>query len=524
MRQFLLSVILGQMILGLLVAADLSTPLEKKNFEALTSYREMMQFLRELDRASPQMELKIIGTSVEGRKIPALFLTNDERFGQQRGHKPVVLIDCQQHGNEPSGKEAALMVVRDLVTTYSSLLARLDVILVPQVNPDGAEAGTRRNAHKMDLNRNHVILSEPESRALHHLFLDWMPEVTLDVHEYNAIKKDWVEHGIVKDAEEMMGTVTNLNIDSTLRELGLKVFIPEIGAKVRQAGFSFHRYIVGSPFNNRRIRYSTTNINDGRQSMGIYNTLSFILEGKRYGDLTTELKRRTLGQRAALLAFLETVGQHAEEVLRTVHGARQRLQDFTRQSPFVHIQMDYYADENQPVLPFPVFNLYSWQHEMHDLDRFYPVVRVKKSVRRPWGYLIPGHETRLLNLLQLHRIRLFRVAIRNEVSAEVFHIWHITPTTEEDKPALLVDGEFRTRTISLSPRDIIVPLNQPAANLLPLILEPQSTYSIAQKRNGRKYRFADFLREGQDYPIIRLLAVPSVPLHPLKEHSGGEER
>jgi len=93
----------------------------------------------------------------------------------------------------------------------------LDLILVPRVNPDGAEMGTRRNANKMDLNRNHVILSEPESSALHQLFLEWKPEVTLDIHEYNAVSKTWISHGMMKDAEEMLGAVSNLNISEKIR-------------------------------------------------------------------------------------------------------------------------------------------------------------------------------------------------------------------------------------------------------------------------------------------------------------------
>ena len=107
-----------------------------------------------------------------------------------------VLISCQQHGNEPSGKEAALELARELVVDDGGLLDHMDLILVPQINPDGAQAGTRRNAADADLNRNHVMLSEPETTALHDLFLDWMPEVTLDVHETNVSQNQLDECGL----------------------------------------------------------------------------------------------------------------------------------------------------------------------------------------------------------------------------------------------------------------------------------------------------------------------------------------
>ena len=286
--------------------------------------------------------------------------------------KPLVLIFCQQHGNEPSGKEAALIVARKLLGEDAGLLDKLDLILVPQVNPDGSEAGQRHNANDMDLNRNHVILSEPESHALHGLFLDWMPEVALDVHEYNAVLSRWIEEGYIKDADEMLGGVTNLNIDPEIMRFTRDVFIPETGKGIEADGFRFHRYIVGEPFDGNVVRYSTTAINDGRQSLGIYNTLSFIFEGKRYGNLTNELEKRTEGQVSAIINFLATINRHADETLSIVKKARAGMAD-QRQ---VHIQMDYFPDANQPTLKFPVFDLNSWTHTTRDRGFYRPRVVV----------------------------------------------------------------------------------------------------------------------------------------------------
>jgi len=217
------------------------TPLERYDYEKLSGYSEMVEYLRELDGGSHLLNVSTIGRSVQGREIPALYFSSDETFGSKRSSKVMVFIYCQQHGNEPSGKEAALILARDLVEQKKSYLEEMDVILVPQVNPDGAEMGQRRNANGLDLNRNHVILSEPETLALHRLFLKWRPEVTLDVHEFNALGKDWISHGFIKDAEEMLDGVTNLNVAPPLIEFSTGVFIPEVGQAVREAGFTFHR-------------------------------------------------------------------------------------------------------------------------------------------------------------------------------------------------------------------------------------------------------------------------------------------
>ena len=191
-------------------AASLQTPLERDNYSKLSSHSDMMSYLKKLDSQSKILTMSIIGKSVQGRDIPALYFSLDKAFGSNREKKLLVLIYCQQHGDEPSGKEAALIAARDLADRGRDILKYLDLILVPLVNPDGAEMGQRQNANEMDLNRNHAILSEPEVFALHQLFLKWMPEVTLDVHEYNALSENWISNGFIRDAEEMIGGITIL--------------------------------------------------------------------------------------------------------------------------------------------------------------------------------------------------------------------------------------------------------------------------------------------------------------------------
>ena len=497
--------------LQILFADDIQTPLEKSRFSKLTSHAEMMDYLTALQKQSDNFKITIIGQSVQGREIPAIYFSSDKKFAEKREKKPLVLIFCQQHGDEPSGKEAALMLARRLAGKGNILLEELDLIVVPQVNPDGAEISKRRNASKMDLNRNHVILSEPEAQALHNLFLNWKPQVTLDVHEYNAIKNSWIEHGYVKDAEEMMGGVTNLNIDSRLMDFSRSKMIPQVGEKVRKAGFSFHRYIVGEPFEGKRIRFSTTNINDGRQSMGIYNTLSFLIEGKRYSDVLYEIERRTQGQFTALVAFLEVVAENARDILQLVNTSRQDLL-LQAQGKYAHIQMDYFPDSLQKTLTYPVFNFSVWKRVEKELHNFEPLVKIKKSIVKPWAYIFSQKEEALNTLLKKHQIKIQHLKQNVTVEVESYSILHVTPAVDEDKSILNIDVEKRIGQKNYKKGDIIVPLDQSAANLIPLLFEPQSTYNICQKRNGHQYRFEDYIKSGQDYPIARIMQFVKLPV------------
>lgn len=488
----------------------LLTPLEASGFAELSSHGDMMVYLEKVDRLSDRITLEVIGKSVEGRDIPLVMMTEDKSFGLRRSEKPIVYIFAQQHGNEPSGKEAALILIRELtIGSLQDLLENIDVLIVPMANPDGGEKGQRRNANDMDLNRNHAILSEPEVYAVHRVFLEWMPEVTLDVHEYNAISRQWISHGFIKDAEEMLDRVTNLNVAPSIRNFSNDIFIPEVGRIIKEDGFTFYRYIVGAPFENQRVRHSTTDINDGRQSLGIYNTLSFIFEGKRYGDLINKIERRTRGQVSALTAFLRTVARYRKDISDIVRSARNKILQVSGQKN-CYIQMDYYPDHDQPKLKLPVFDLYSWRHTEKELERYEPVVRIKKSIEKPHAYIFSQKETKLIDLFSRHRIEMFRFKTDAELEVETYTILHVTSCMEEDKATEYVDVRTKIMNKKMEAGDVVVFLKQRASNLIPLLLEPQASYSICTERSGLEYRFSEYLEEGKEYPIFRLMS--SIPL------------
>jgi hypothetical protein len=522
-RQLILG---GFLLLGALVVHGAVTPpIESCDYKELTGHATMMSWLAELTAEQPWVQMDIIGRSVEGREIPALFFSG-ATFGQRRADVPVVMVFCQQHGNEPSGKEAALILARDLTADLRPLLESIDVILIPMANPDGSEAEQRRNARDMDLNRNHVILSEPEVQAIHRVFRRWMPEITLDVHEYNAVSRFWIERGYVRNADEMLGGVTNLNISLDILSFSRETIFPAVRDKVAADGFICERYVVGSPFAEDRLRYSTTDINDGRQSLGIYNTLSFILEGKRYGDLTNRLGRRVRAQVSAIRAFLSAAAAHASSALALIRRERAALLAERPPDDRALVQMDYGPDPARPTLAMPVFNVFEWREEVREFDRFEPLVRVKKSVPRPLAYLIPAAQSGLLELLQRHEVELQVLTADIRVKASRYRVLHLAERHEEEQTKPAVDLTEETGEFPLEEGDVVVFTRQPAALLLPLLLEPESTWGVCTDTGGVASPFADYLAPGETYPVYRLMEPAELPLRrqeqPLKSLSNVE--
>jgi protein MpaA len=141
-----------------------------------------------LASAAPQSrQALVLGHSVRGRPIVAY----------ERGDRsaPATVVVGVIHGTEPAG----LAVIARL--RRMPLPPGVHLRLVPTANPDGLAAGTRQNAHGVDLNRNWPAawvhngrpwdgyysgprpMSEPENRAMRAFLLRVRPKLTIWFHQ-----------------------------------------------------------------------------------------------------------------------------------------------------------------------------------------------------------------------------------------------------------------------------------------------------------------------------------------------------
>ncbi len=101
-----------------------------------------------------------IGQSVLGRELWSLIISDN--VGVEEA-EPEVRLASTIHGNEPPGLEMLLYLVDHLTTNYgldpavTDLVDNYEIHIIPCLNPDGLVAGTRRNAHNIDLNRNFPV-------------------------------------------------------------------------------------------------------------------------------------------------------------------------------------------------------------------------------------------------------------------------------------------------------------------------------------------------------------------------------
>lgn len=136
-----------------------------------------------LEKFSGEMKIVQIGRSALGKPIHLISLGEG---------KTKVLGWSQMHGNESTTTKAvfdllnAFLILKDN-SVLREILENCSIRIIPILNPDGAEAYTRVNANKVDLNRDAHELQEVESRLLRRAFDDFEPDFCLNLHDQRTI-------------------------------------------------------------------------------------------------------------------------------------------------------------------------------------------------------------------------------------------------------------------------------------------------------------------------------------------------
>ena len=169
------------------------TPAEARNFDATPSYAETRTYIDRLVSASPLLSIEVFGRTAQGRELYAVRAAKPGR-----SPKPVLLAQAGIHAGEIDGKDAGLMLLRDIALRGKHrLLDRADFVFVPIFNADGhervsafnrpnqrgpANQGWRTTAQNLNLNRDYVKADTPEMKAMIGLLRKYRPALYLDLH------------------------------------------------------------------------------------------------------------------------------------------------------------------------------------------------------------------------------------------------------------------------------------------------------------------------------------------------------
>lgn len=175
-------------------------------------YSQIAPKLREIEMASNRVRVEVIGQSAGGRNLFLVTISDPQalgRLGQYQAIRQAMIRDPEHaqdlidrfgdfkvpffingsiHGGEVTGTDAAMRLIEEFA--FSNDPKVMDVlkneILLINVcqNPDGRVMGTRGNANGIDINRDFITQSQPETRATVGVYTKWNPMVVLDLHGF----------------------------------------------------------------------------------------------------------------------------------------------------------------------------------------------------------------------------------------------------------------------------------------------------------------------------------------------------
>jgi len=143
---------------------------------------ELATELQRLAELYPEaIRLEEAGRSFDDRPVYLVTLGHGSR---------TVLLWSQMHGDEPSATPALLDIAHFLLShaeeqEAAAILDGLTLLMIPMLNPDGAEIYERRNLQGIDINRDALNLTTPEGRILKRIRDEYEPMLGFNLHDQN---------------------------------------------------------------------------------------------------------------------------------------------------------------------------------------------------------------------------------------------------------------------------------------------------------------------------------------------------
>ncbi|MDN7242630.1 M14 family zinc carboxypeptidase [Planococcus sp. N028] len=195
------------------------TPIEEKDGSKFNTenydfakFSEIGVKLQEIAKSSKRIKVEVTGESADGFPLYVVTIADTKsqsKFGENKAlreqmiknpekaqewikknkdFKVPIMINGSIHGTEFIGSDAVLQLIerfaKDNDNETKKILDNNILIFNVVANPDGRVDATRFNGEGIDLNRDFITQSQPETRQMVDLITEWNPMVFLDTHGY----------------------------------------------------------------------------------------------------------------------------------------------------------------------------------------------------------------------------------------------------------------------------------------------------------------------------------------------------
>ncbi len=506
------------------------TVAESSGFTATSRHTDVTAFIRELQRTSSQIRVETIGTTAEGRQIPMLVIGDpvpaspaDLRYDD----RAVVYIQANIHAGEVEGKEATLMLARDILNgTAPSYLDKLVILIVPNFNPDGNEkistenrqnqhgpeqgVGIRYNGQNLDLNRDGIKLETPEAQGLvKNVLLRWDPVFFLDSHTHNGSYHEepvtWT-WGLNPNGDmeimNYMETILLQYVTDRMRDTYGVLTIPHGDfMNVREPA---RGWVPLGP----QPRYLSNYV-------GLRNRLSILNEQYPYA----EYEDRVRGAYSLFLTFLDHLYANKDRVVTLVKDAESRtIARGVDPSEADGIVVEFERAAIDQLLTIRGYEMelvegFGGRMQGRPTERtvtyndvpYYSRYTPTRTVPYPRGYFITAHDEAVIGKLNQHGITVERLLEPVTANVQSYSVTGLTPSSRPNQGHYTssVEGEYGTETREFPAGTYHVSTAQALGTLAAYMLEPETDDALVVWNYFDRYLATQWSNAAQTYPVFK---------------------
>ena len=460
-------------------------------------YDETVAWLRKLCDAAPELEILTIGKSPEGRDLWMVVATHAPAFTPQALHawgKPILLAQAGIHAGEIDGKDAGMMLLRDLSVSGArrALLDGASFLFIPIFNVDGherfsaftrinqrgpVESGWRTTSRNLNLNRDYTKADAPEMRALLGALAAWEPDLYLDLHVTDGVDYQyditWGYNGAAGYSPATVGWLDRELTPALQRDLKAMGHVPGplvFPVDARDLGKGITAGMAPPRFSN---------------GYGDVRHLPSVLVENHS---LKAYEQRVLGTYVLLESTLRVLAARGE-ALRAAVDADRALRP-------AQVTLEWKAQGKTPgeieflgieshlgISPVTGGLRAEWTGKPVTLRVPYvQETEPRTRVRRPRAYWIPPAWGEVVERLQLHGVKMQRLDAAREVEVEAYRLVDVkldsVPFEGRVRVRAACHAERRRETFAAG--SVRVPTDQPLGDLAVLLLEPESPDSFFQ--------------------------------------------
>lgn len=501
------------------VPADWLTKAEQTDFRQTPRYDETIAYCQRLAEASPWIEYRGFGTSPLGREMPLLIASKDRAFTPEAAHKTgkvVVLVQNCIHAGECEGKDASLMLLRDVAVTKTrqELLDNVILLVIPIFNADGherfgpysrinqngpEEMGWRVTSRNLDLNRDYLKADSVEMRAWLGLWNAWQPDLHFDNHTTDG--GDW-QFDLTFTTDQHSCAAPQ--VAAWLKDRLYPKLLPALAADGHITAAYFN--LVDSLDPSKGIRSGGFGPRYSTGYAATRNRPSILVET----HMLKPYRTRVIGQYDMMRCVLEIIGRDPKPLREAVRAADEAT---------VKIGKAYDPGFKLPVaigpteesVPF-VFRGYEARRELSAIsgdvriiwDTSKPIdvptvwlsgTRVTKEVNPPLAYIIPPQWTEAIERVKVHGLRAERLLepVTAEFESYKFSDVSFAKAPYEGRIAVTYQTEPIVEQRTYPAGSVVVRLDQPNAKVAVHLFEPEAPDALVS------WGFFDGIFERKEY-------------------------